>query len=247
LTTKLTTKHLPAERSASASENRLLAALQPDEYERLSSSLELVRLPRNRILYEAGEPIQHAYFLNSGMASFLSITEDGETIDICMVGNEGLIGDDIIARVGITPCRVMTQFPCDALRLGAAQLIDEFNRGGRLQELLLRYSHVLKTQLVQASVCLPFHTYRQRLSRWLLVTSDCLQSDSFNLTQEHIAIMLGKHRNRISKESVELKRRGLLDYNRRGRMTILDRQALERTACECYSIVRKCINNSFDI
>jgi len=227
-------------------ENRLLTALPHDEYDRLSEDLELIRLPRNRILYEAGEAINHAYFLNGGMASFLAITEDGQTIDICMVGSEGFIGDDIISKVAITPCRVMTQFPCEALRIEAEPLLVEFNRGGKLQELLLRYSHVLKTQLVQASICLPFHSYRQRLCRWLLVTSDCLQSDSFDLTQEHIAIMLGKHRNRISTEAVELKRRSLIDYNRRGQMRILDRKGLEATACECYRVIGECINNSRD-
>jgi CRP-like cAMP-binding protein len=160
-------------------ENRLLAAVPSEEYERLSPNLELVSFPKSRILYEAGDTMQCAYFLNSGMASFLAITEKGQTIDIGMVGNEGFIGDDIIAKVGVTPCRVMTQFPCEALRVEAEPLLAEFNRGGKLQELLLRYTHVLKAQLVQASVCLPFHNYRQRLCRWLLVTSDCLQSDSF--------------------------------------------------------------------
>jgi CRP-like cAMP-binding protein len=221
--------------------------LPSDEYERLLPNLELVRLPRNRILSEAGEALEYAYFLNGGMASFLALTEDGQTIDIGMVGSEGFIGDDIIAKVGITPCRVMTQFPCETLRIEGKPLLVEFDRGGKLQELLLRYAHVLKKQLVQASICLPFHTYRQRLSRWLLVTSDCLQSDSFDLTQEHIAIMLGKHRNRISTEAVELKRRGLIDYNRRGQMKILDCKGLEATACECYRIVRDCINNSLDL
>jgi len=119
--------------------NRLLAALPRDEYERLSRNLELIRLPRNRILYEAGEGVQCAYFLIGGMASFLSITEDGQTIDICMVGNEGFIGDDIIAKVAVTPCRVMTQFSCDALKIEAERLLVEFNRAGKLQELLMRY------------------------------------------------------------------------------------------------------------
>jgi CRP-like cAMP-binding protein len=227
-------------------ENRLLAALPRDEYERLAPNLEFIRLPRNRILCEAGEALEYAYFLNGGMASFLSITEEGQTIDICMVGSEGFIGDDIIAKVGITPCRVMTQFPCEVLRIEGKALVVEFNRGGKLQALLLRYSHVLKTQLVQASICLPFHSYRQRLSRWLLVTSDCLRSDSFNLTQEHIAIMLGKHRNRISTEAVELKKCGFIDYNRRGQMKILDRKGLEVTACECYGVVKECIKNSIN-
>ena len=119
--------------------DRLLAALPRDEYERLLPNLELIRLPRNRILYEAGEAVQYAYFLNDGMASFLAITEDDETIDICMVGNEGFIGDDLISQVGVTPCRVMTQFPCEALRIEAEPLLAEFNRGGKLQELMLRY------------------------------------------------------------------------------------------------------------
>jgi len=211
------------EASSTRSKNRLLAALPRDEYERLLPGLELILLPRNRILCEAGEATKYAYFLIGGMASFLSITEDGQTIDISMVGSEGFIGDDIITKVGITPCRVMTQFPSEALRIEAQPLLVEFDRGYKLQELLLRYSHVLKTQLVQASICLPFHSVRQRFSRWLLVTSDCLHSDSFELTQEHLAIMLGKHRNQIGVAASELRKKGLIHYHRGG-VTILDRE-----------------------
>jgi CRP-like cAMP-binding protein len=97
--------------------NRLLAALPRDEYDRLFPALESVKLPKNSILYEAGDTIQYAYLLNTGMVSFLAITEDGQTIDIGMVGSEGFIGDDVVLRAATTPGRAMTQFPCEAVRI----------------------------------------------------------------------------------------------------------------------------------
>ena len=172
--------------------NRLLTALPRDDYERLLPNLESVRLPRNRILYEAGEavplysarttqPLGFAPFpcpspswereeqavLTSGMASFLTITEGGQTIDICMVGNEGFIGDDLIAKVAITPCLVMTRFPCGPLRVEADALLEEFNRGGKLHEALLLYSWVLEIEIAQAVVCNLFHDVRRIVMRRL--------------------------------------------------------------------------------
>lgn len=217
--------------------NLLLASLPRDEYQRLLPNLEQVRLPRNRIVYEAGDPTRYAYFLNDGMASLVAITEDGQTIEIGVVGSEGFLGVPIVHEVGITPYRVIVQMPVDAARIDPLHLIDEFNRGGKLRELLSHYAHVLEIQMVQSLVCHLFHNVSQRLSRYLLVTSDCLQSDAFDITQEHIAHMLGKDRSQVGSAASALRQRGLIRYQR-GRMSILDRAGLREASCECYGIVR---------
>jgi len=227
-------------------ENRLLAELPRDEYERFSARFESVNFPKNRILYEVGDTLQYAYFFKGGMTALLAINDEGQTIEIGMVGSEGFIGAPIIRKVGVTPYRVMTLLHCPAVRIPAKHLLDEFNRGGKLQELLLRYSQVPETQLVQSTICNLFHPVEQRLCRWLLVTQDCVHGDSFDLTQENIAIMLGKHRNRISVAAGKLQNRKLIQYNRRGRITILNRKGLEAFACECYRIVKESVEACFD-
>jgi CRP-like cAMP-binding protein len=243
-------------------ENRLLAALPADEYERLSTLLELVRFPKKRILFEVGDSLRYAYFLKSGMASLLAITEDGQTIEIGTVGSEGFIGDPIIHRVGTTPYRVMVQIPLEAFRIEAKALLAQFNQGGKLQEVLLRYTHVLYVQAAQSAVCNRFHTVQDRLCRWLLVTSECLHRDAPSLSvsppggpagdpevgllpfrQEHIANMLGHQRHRISLAARALLKKGLIDYTG-GHLKLLDRAGLEASACECYGIVKELIDES---
>lgn len=232
--------------SAAAIENRLLAALPRDEYERLASKLELVNLPKNRIVYEVGDESHYGYFFNGGMTSLLAINEEGQTIEIGMVGREGFIGVPIIRQAEATTCRVMTLLPSPAMRIAAADLLDEFNRGEKLHDLLLRYTQIPETQMVQSTICNLFHPVEERLCRWLLVTQDCLRADTFDLTQENIGIMLGKHRNRISVAAGELQRKRLIDYNRRGRITIVNRKGLEEWACECYQIVRESVEACFN-
>ncbi|MGH9905232.1 MAG: Crp/Fnr family transcriptional regulator, partial [Pyrinomonadaceae bacterium] len=204
---------LPIEGS-SVIANRLLASLPRDEYAHLLPRLEFVKLPKNRILYEAGDPIHYGYFLKTGMVSFQAITDDGQTIDIGMVGNEGFLGDEIFLQADRSSGRATTQFPCEAVRIEANALLAEFLRGGKLQEMLLRYTHVTKTQLAQAVPCNLFHSVEERFARRLLVTSDCLGSDTFEMTQEQLGIILSRHRIRISAAIVELKERGLVEHSR---------------------------------
>jgi CRP-like cAMP-binding protein len=224
--------------------SRLLAALPRDEYERLLHKLESVRFPRNRILYEAGDAIHYAYFPNRGMASLLAITEDGSTIEIGTVGREGYLGASILHQVGITPYRVTAQMPMTALRIEAKAFLSEVNRECRLRELLLRYAHVVETQLVQAVVCSLTHTVEQRMARRLLVMSDCLESETFEVTQEQLSIILDRHRNRISAAGIVLREMGLIEIARR-QLRIVDRQGLKAAACECHRIVKKTIDHVF--
>jgi CRP-like cAMP-binding protein len=218
-------------------ENRLLAALPRDEYDRLFPKLELVRFPRNRILYEAGDAIHYAYFPNSGMASLLAITEDGSTIEIGTAGREGYLGVPILHQVGVLAYRVTVQMPMTALRIEAKAFQSEVNRESPLREMLLRYAHVVETQLVQAVVCNLTHTVEQRMARRLIVMSDCLESDTFGVTQEQLSLILDRHRNRISAAGIVLREMGMIEVAR-SQLRIINRSGLEAAACECYRIVK---------
>lgn len=220
--------------------NHLLAALPSDEYERLTPHLRPIHLSRNRILYESGDEVRHAYFLIGGLASLLAITEDGQTVDICTIGSEGIIGLPVVLGIPIMPCRVVTQLTSEALMIRSELLVAEFARGEKLQQLLLKYAYAQQSQVIQSAVCHSLHTIRQRLCRWLLVVSDAVQSESFEATQEHIANMLGHQRNRITLSARELLREGVIEYGG-GSMKILDRTGLEAAACECYQIVKESV------
>lgn len=226
-------------------ENRLLASLPDDEHNRLLRYLEPIHFARKRILYEAGQSMRNAYFFRSGMASLFAVAEDGRTVQIAIVGSDGFVGVPIILMGTKTPNRIVTQTPVDAVKIDAQPLVAEFNRDGQLRQVLLRYSQVLQAQIVQSALCNPLHSIRQRLCRWLLVCRDSAHSDSFDLTQEDMANMLGSHRNQISIEARELGKRGLIRYGR-GRITIVDQNLLEQASCECYRTVRQWPDELFD-
>ncbi|HEV7395278.1 MAG TPA: Crp/Fnr family transcriptional regulator [Pyrinomonadaceae bacterium] len=217
-------------------DNRLLAALPRAEYERLMPYLERVHLPRGKVLFEAGDRIRHAHFPMSGVISLLGMTEDAETVEVAMVGTEGMLGIPIILRVGITLHRSMVHIPADALRIGSDALETEFNRNGKLQDLLLRFTHSLIAQVSQSAICNRFHTVDARLGRWLLVIYDRVEMETFYLTQDFIAQMLGTPRTVVTVAANKLQDAGFIRY-RRGKITILNRQGLESVACECYGIL----------
>lgn len=217
--------------------NRLLANLPPEEYERLSPYLEPVRLTAGQILYDVGDIVRRAYFPKDGMLCLLSTTESGRTVEVGIIGNEGMAGISVILGSGAAPYQVMVQFPCNALRIRGDALRAEFNRGGRLQLLLLRFTHTLLTQIVRSAACNQFHTAEKRLCRWLLVSRDRVQTDTLHLTQESLSYMLGVPRTSVTAVAGALQRRGTITY-RRGKIVILDRQRLRAASCECYRHVR---------
>ena len=216
--------------------NRLLAALPRAEYERLMPYLERVHLPRGRVLFEAGDLIQHAHFPLNGVVSLLGMTEAGETVEVAMVGDEGMLGVSIILRAGVTIHRSMVHIPADALRIRSEVLKMEFDREGKLQDLLLRFTHAFIAQVSQSAICNRFHTVEARLGRWLLVIYDRIRRETFYLTQEFISHMLGTPRTVVTVAANKLQDAGFIRY-RRGKITILDRQGLESAACECYHVV----------
>jgi len=218
------------------STNQILAALSRQEYPSLFSHLQIVHLARSEILYDLADPMPSAFFIMSGMISLLSITEDGSTTQVSMVGNEGMVGIPAILRVNKTPYRIMVQIPGKAMRIRSDVLVKEFNRGGPLHDLLLRYIHTLITQISQSAACNRFHTVEQRLCRWLLISHDRVKADTLHLTQEALSHMLGATRTNVTSAAVNLRRAGLIDY-RRGKIEIRDRKGMKKAACECYRIV----------
>lgn len=225
------------------SDNRLLAALPRDEYERLSPHLESVPLAPGKILYNEGEDMRHAYFPKGGMLSLLSITEEGRTTEVGMVGSEGMAGVPIVLRSDLAPYQVTVQLAADAVRIRAAALRAEFNRGGRLQDLLLRYTHSLLIQVAQSAACNRFHTVQERLCRWLMLSRDRVQTDTLLLTQESLSHMLGVPRTSVTMIAGDLQKKGIVRCGR-GRITIVDRARLEFASCECYERVREGIDQS---
>jgi CRP-like cAMP-binding protein len=221
----------------SSNENRILAALPAGEYERLEPHLETVSLELSHILFRPEDVIQYAYFPTSIIVSFLTELEDGGGLEVGLVGREGMIG--ISAILGGKETKVATvQAAGAALRVRAVKLQEEFQRGGTLQSLLLRYTHALMTQISQSVVCSVRHDIPERLTRWLLMYHDRLGADEFELTHEFMANMLGVRRAGVTEAANELQRRGLIEY-RRGRIMILNRQGMEDFVCECYLTIKE--------
>lgn len=218
--------------------NRLLAALHREEYARLAPHLEFVQLTPGKILYNASDIVRHALFPKAGMICLLSTAESGRTIEVGMIGNEGMSGTPIILRSDVTPCQVMVQLAGNAIRIRGDVLMVEFNRGGRFQDLLLRYTHTLLIQIAQSAACNGFHTVEERLCRWLLGSRDRVQTDTIHLTQEFLSLMLGVPRTSVTMIAGALQKKGVIRYNR-GKISILDRRRLEDTSCECYTLVRE--------
>ncbi|HKU75202.1 MAG TPA: Crp/Fnr family transcriptional regulator [Pyrinomonadaceae bacterium] len=217
--------------------NRLLLALPRPEHERLLPYFELVRLTPGKILYDVGDTVRHAYFPRGGMISLLSITQDGRTVEVGMVGNEGMIGLPTVLRCNVVPYQVMVQFAGNALRISANALKAQMSRNTQLQEILLCYTHALLIQIAQSAACNRFHTVEGRLCRWLLISHDRLTTDTLPLTQEFLSHMLGVPRTSVTAVARLLQEQGLIRY-RRGKIIILNRAGLEIHSCECYRLVR---------
>jgi CRP-like cAMP-binding protein len=224
-------------------QNHLLAALPAEILERISPHLELVSMPLGQVLYEAGGQLHHVYFPTTAIVSLHYVMENGSSTEIAGVGNEGILGISLFMGGNSTSSLATVQTGGSGYRLKQSVMMAEFNRvGGRrsgaLQNLLLRYTQALMTQMSQTAVCNRFHSVEQQLCRWLLLTLDRLPAQELRMTQELIASMLGVRREGITEAAGNLQRAGLISY-RRGHITVLDRAGLELSACECYSVVKK--------
>ena len=218
--------------------NQLLAALSPTARERIYPQLQLVEMPLGKILYEPGDVLRHVYFPVDCIVSLLYVMEDGDSAEISVVGNEGVIGIALFMGGQTTPSRAVVQSAGSAYRLVGQKLKDEFHRNGEMQISLLRYTQALITQMSQTAVCNRHHSVDQQLCRWLLLSLDRLASNELTMTQELIANMLGVRREGVTDAAGKLQTLGVIRYQR-GRITVLDRPKLEQLSCECYAVVKK--------
>ncbi|HEY8068053.1 MAG TPA: Crp/Fnr family transcriptional regulator [Burkholderiales bacterium] len=219
------------------SQNHLLAALPPAEFERLAPHLELVPLLLGQILYEPGGQLQHAYFPTTAIVSLHYVMESGASAETAGVGNEGLVGMALFMGGDTTPSSAVVQTAGHGYRLAGRLLKQEFNRAGLTQRLLLRYTQALIAQMIQTAACNRHHSVEQQLCRWLLLTLDRLPSQELIMTQELVASMLGVRREGITQAAGNLQHAGVIRY-RRGHISVMERSGLETRACECYSAVK---------
>jgi len=228
----------PTPASDSPKGNRLLAALPEDDYQGLLPVLEPVRLPLGMALYESGGAQGYVYFPTSSIVSLLYVLEDGASAEIAVTGCEGLVGIALFMGGETTPSRAVVQSAGQGYRIKAAVLKQQFDAGGALQLLLLRFTQALITQMTQTAVCYRHHAVDQQLCRWLLLSLDRLPANDLVMTQELIANMLGVRREGVTEAAGKLQAAGLIEYSR-GKITVLDRTKLEARVCECYAVVKK--------
>jgi CRP-like cAMP-binding protein len=222
------------ERTAPA--NQILTGLPPRELQQLLLLLEPVSLAFGQVLYQPGVPIRHVYFPLDCLVSLLTEVDRRRTLEVGMVGAEGMTGMSLPLGIAHSDVRALVQGAGEALRLPAAALTSAFNRSSALRKALLLYAHSLMAQISQTAACNRFHDSEERLARWLLMTADRVGSGDFALTQEFLAHMLGLRRVGVTEAAGQLKRRRLITYTR-GHLQILDRRGLERASCSCYQRV----------
>lgn len=190
------------------------------------------------VLYESGGLLQHVYFPTTAILSLHYVMENGSSSEIAGVGNEGVLGISLFMGGHTTPSRAVVQTGGQGYRLKAQLMVQEFNRAGLMQQLMLRYTQALITQMSQTAACNRHHSLVQQLCRWLLLTLDRMPTNELIMTQELVASMLGVRREGVTEAAGKLQQAGVIRY-RRGHITVLDRSGLESQVCECYAVVKK--------
>jgi CRP-like cAMP-binding protein len=220
-----------------ASTNHLLAAIPHKALQGMLTTLEPCELVYGQVLYEPGARIRHVYFPLNCLVSLLTAVEKNRTLEVGVVGNEGMVGMPLALGISVSPVRALVQGSGTALRLTAARFDVEFRKNASLQRALFRYTHLLMAQVSQTAACNRFHEAEARLARWLLMTRDRLHADEFLLTHEFLAHMLGVRRVGVTKAAGALERKQLIDYSR-GNISIRNPKGLETAACSCYRMVK---------
>lgn len=217
--------------------NVLLSSIPDEEYRVLRPLLEPINLPRYMILNNAGEEIDFVYFLNQGMTSLVVVTRDGESVEVGVVGREGVVGVSVIAGVKRAAFRGIIQIPGEGVRIRVDQLREILPSVRDLQRRAHHFVMLQSLQVGQVAACNRLHEVDQRLARWLLMCQDRVESPVLPLTHEFLAQMLGAGRPTVSLACARLESAGMIE-NRRGTLQIVDRKQLENTACECYHVIK---------
>jgi CRP-like cAMP-binding protein len=218
--------------------NDILRALLDSDYKHLRPKLERLDLKRGAIIYKADQRIDHVYFPETAVVAMIDTVEDGATVEVGIIGHEGMVGINIFLGCLVTPDKAIVQIPGSAMRMKTNDLRNELRFGSPLQRLLLRYTQALLAIISQSVACSQHHTVGQRLARWLLTMHDHAESDEFEMSHKSIATMLGVRREGVTEEAGKLQAAGLISY-RRARIEILDEAGLKKKSCECYRFIRK--------
>ena len=218
-------------------QNHILASLPTEDYARLAPYLELIELPLGKIIQEAGAQITHVYFPEKSMVSLVSYTPEGESVEVGIVGFEGMVSISAVLGVDKSPHEMLVQINDGAMRLPVGALRDEFKRVGALHDLLLRYTQGLLLQTSQVAACNRLHSVSERLARWLLMSYDRCVCEDLPFTHEFLSLMLGVRRAGVTEAALILQAEDSIRY-KRGHIQILDRHALEKHACDCYKVVK---------
>ena len=218
--------------------NALLRALAAEDMEAIGPALEPVALVRDHPIFLPGEPASHVWFPTRGMISIVALDDKGSAIEVVTVGHEGMTGLSVVLGSETMIFASMVQVPGDGLRIETAAFRRLLDRRPAIRAIMLRYVLAAMTQMGQNTACAQLHNIEARCARWLLLAHDDVEGDSFPLTQDYLAMMLGVTRPSVSEAASALQKAALIRYVR-GQMTILDRPGLEAMSCECYRAVRR--------
>jgi len=224
--------------NGNAIQNEILLGLSQAEGQGLFSKLELVRLKVPHLLHETGDALKSLYFVNSGMISILSVFPDGKSVEVGLVGKEGIIGVPLLVGFRTAATRAMSQIDATAFRVDGETLMALLPRLPSLQRRLQQYSQIFTMEIGHVAACNRLHEVDERLARWLLMCADRVQSNELPLTQEFLAQMLGTRRSSVTVAAGILQKAGMIAYNR-GDVKIIDRRKLEQAACECYGLMQR--------
>jgi len=194
-------------------------------------------MPLGQVLYEAGTVLSHVYFPTTSIVSLLYVMEDGDSAEIAVVGNDGLLGISLFMGGGSTPSRALVQNAGRGLRVKADFVQQEFESSKDVLHLFLRYTQALITQMTQSAACNKHHSLDQQLCRWMLLTLDRHAGNQMTMTKQLIANMLGTDGETMREGACRLQDAGLIQYDN-GTITVLDRKGVEERSCECYGVVR---------
>ncbi len=221
-----------------STQNKILTALPAGEFEFLKPHFEPVNFSPGDIVYQAGDTVRFVYFPNNGMISLLSVTEQGQTVEIGFTGYEGLIGLPLLLGQNEMAYQALAQSQVECLRVEAKAALQLFKQCGSFHDIVLRYFYVILKQISQTCICNHFHKIEARLCRWLTIMFERSGSKNLILTQEFLAHLLGVQRTSIGMIAGSLQSSGIIRYSR-GKVEILDFERLKKSACECYEIVRE--------
>jgi CRP-like cAMP-binding protein len=218
--------------------NHLLAALPAEAQQKIFPHLKLVEFKLGQTIYEAGDSLANVHFPLDSIVSLLYVMEDGNSAEISIVGNDGLVGIAVFMSGKSTPGRAIVQAEGHAYQLSSPLLLEIFEQDHSVRVCMLRYTQALITQMAQTAVCNRHHTVDQQLCRWILLSLDRLPTNELNMTQGLIANMLGVRREGVTESAGKLQKIGAIKYQR-GLITVLDRSILENQCCECYAVVKR--------